>query len=168
MHHIVITVLLFSAAILGLALWISARTAGKKLTSLANVAEGFFAGHKTYLSTAAIGSRYLLAKPGADAAHADVAVAADIPFGVFTDEAVGAEEPVNVNLLGTHHSTQLMVASGVIALGAFVVADAAGKIRTLPATTGTYYIIGRALTASAALNDLVVVDPCSPIQRVVP
>lgn len=169
MHSLLLTsILLVLAVALGLALFVTARPSARNLTSLANVAEGFWHGSKTYLATGAISTRYLLAKLGADAAHADIAAAADIPIGFFTDEATAAEDPVNVNLLGTTPTTQIGVASAAIALGAFIVPDAGGKIRTLPVTTGTYYIIGRALSVAAANNDPVVVDPCFPIQRVVP
>jgi hypothetical protein len=47
------------------------------------------------------------------------------------------------------------------------VADASGKVRALPGTSGTYYIIGRALNAPAADGDIAEIDPCAPIQRVV-
>ncbi len=166
--HSLLTLMILAVVVLGLALFVATRPAGRQFTPLANVGEGTWHGQKTYLATAAISTRYLLAKLGADAQHADIAVAADIPIGFFTDEAAAAEDPVNVNLLGTCASTQLGVASAAIALGAFVVADAGGKVRTLPGTTGTYYIVGRALTAAAANNDIIAIDPCAPIQRVVP
>jgi hypothetical protein len=150
-----------------LCIWLVATQRGPKFTPLANVAEGRWPGQKTYKATAAITSRYLVGKIGADAAHIAVAGAADIPIGFITDEAEAAEDLVNVNLLGTAHSTQLGIASGAIALGAFVVADASGKVRALPGTSGTYYIIGRALNAPAADGDTVEIDPCAPIQRIV-
>jgi hypothetical protein len=60
-----------------------------------------------------------------------------------------------------------MVASAAITLGDFVVSAAGGKIRTLPGTTGTYYIVGRALQAAGADLDVIEIDPMPVIQRVV-
>jgi hypothetical protein len=165
LEMILTLVSVFAAVCFGI--WLVATQPGQKLTPLANVAEGRWPGCKTYKATAAITSRYLVGKIGADSAHIAVAGASDIPIGFITDEAEAAEDLVNVNLLGTTHSTQLGVASGPITLGAFVVADASGKVRALPGTSGTYYIIGRALNAPAADGDIAEIDPCAPIQRVV-
>lgn len=122
-----------------------------------------------YKADAALTTRFLLAKIGSDANHVTYAGTSDIPIGVITDEAAAAEDLVNVRLLGSsNHATVPMVASAAITVGDMVVSAANGKIRTLPGTTGTYYIIGRALQAASADGDVIEVDPYPPIQRVVP
>lgn len=137
--------------------------------ALANINEGVHdAGRITRKADAAIATRHFLVKVGSDANHIAVAGAADIPLGVCQDEPSAAEETCTVQLLGSTDRTLLMVASAAIVNDTFVVAAAGAKIRTLPATTGTYYIIGRALQAAAADGDVIEVDPCFPIQRVVP
>lgn len=164
----ILTSLFVLAVILGLVAWITARPRGSQLTALANVAEGRWCGGKTYLADAALATRYLLAKIGSDSGHIAAAGTADIPLGIVTDEAAAAEDPVNVAVFGTTEGSQLVVASAAIAAGDMIVSAASGKVRTLPATTGTYYIIGRAVTAAAADGDLVQITPSFPIQRVVP
>lgn len=141
-----------------------ARTA---IAHIANIAEGSHKGRTTRATDAAITTRFLLGKIGSDANHIAVSGSSDIPIGVITDESVAAEDLVNVNLLGCNAETQRMVASGVINAGDFIVPDASGKVKTLPGTTGTYYIVGRALTAAAADLDVIEVDPIPCVQRVV-
>ena len=137
------------------------------LIGLANIAEGTHEGAVTYKADAVISTRFLLGKIGTDSAHVNLAGAADIPIGVITDEASEIEDGVNVNLLGSSKSTQKMVAGAAIAAGAFVVPTAGGKVITLPASAGTYYIVGRALGAAAADDDEIEVDPIPCVQRVV-
>ncbi len=128
----------------------------------------------TFLGDNQFTARYLLCKPGSDASHIDICSSSDIPLGVVpdmtptTDGGSDLSYPLPVNFLGLCEKTERMVASGIIAVGAFVVPDNSGKVKTLPATTGTYYICGRAKTASAANNDLIEVVPCFPIINRVP
>ncbi len=117
---------------------------------------------------AAFASRHLLAKRGSDATHVALCGVGDIPLGFCDDEAEAAEDPINVQALGATPGTVKGRASAAIALDALVVAAASGKVRTLPATTGTYYIIGRAITAAAADGDELELAPTFPIQRIVP
>lgn len=141
---------------------------GSTTLCLANIGEGQHEGNITKRSDAVIASRYLLAKIGSDANHVNLAGVGDIPLGVITDEAAAIEDIVNVALFGASECTLKVQAAAAIAQGDFVVAGAAGQIRTLPVAAGTYYIIGRALTAAAAQGDIVEIDPSVPIQRVVP
>lgn len=142
---------------------------GRERYEFANIGEGTYqTGNMSRLADAALATRHLCVKVGSDVNHVAVAAAADIALGVSNDAAEAAEDPVNVQILGRADGTILMTASGAIALGAMVVTDASGKIRTLPASTGTYYIIGRALEAAAADGDVINVAHCFPIQRVVP
>ena len=132
-------------------------------------------GRCTRLADASFTLRYLLCKPGSDASHIAICTASDIPLGVVPDMTPTTDQansdlsyPLPVNLFGLNEDSERMIASGVIALGAFVVADAAGKVKTLPTATGTYYIVGRALSAAAADLDQIEVAPCFPVINRVP
>lgn len=132
----------------------------------ANVAEGTHKGAVTRLADAVISTKNLVVKIGSDEDHIAAAGVSDIPLGVCTDEADAIGDEVNVNLLGSAQETQLGVASGAIAAGDMIVPGAGGTVRTLPASSGTYYIIGRALKAAADGGN-VEFDPCLPVQRVI-
>lgn len=164
--NILFTILALIAvlALLATCVWLVGRNS---LTFLANVAEGTHAGSITKLADAAITTRHLLVKIGSDAGHVALAGVSDIPLGVATDESAAAEDPVNVALLGVTESTLLGVASAAITAGDLLVPAANGKLRTLPGTTGTYNIIGRAITAAGADGDTIEFVPSFPIQRVV-
>lgn len=132
-------------------------------------------GRATRLADASFSLRYLLCKPGSDASHIAICTAADIPLGVVPDMTPTTDQansdlsyPLPVNFLGLNEDSERMIASGAIALGALVVPDAAGKVKTLPVVTGTYYIVGRAATAAAADLDQIEVIPCFPIINRVP
>ena len=136
--------------------------------ALANINEGVHEGGRiTKKADAAISTRHLVVKIGSDANHIAVAGTGDIALGVCQDEPSAAEELAAVQLLGCAGRTVTMVASAAISAGALVVTAASGKIRTLPGTTGTYYVIGRALEAAGADGDPIEVEPCFPTQRVV-
>lgn len=126
----------------------------------ANIGEGTTpGGQKTYLSSAAITTRFLFVEFGADARHCSVCNGTtDKPIGVCTDEAAAAEEPVNVALLGSSKSTLKVTAAGVIALGDYIATTAAGKAQT---AASTQYVVGRALQAAAADGDVIEFDPIS-------
>lgn len=166
LQTILILATLFVAALL-LVGWTASRPRGRQFVPLGNVAEGFHPAVKTYFTDAAVATRYLLGKIGTDSSHVALAGVGDIPLGIISDEAAAAEDAVAVQLFGLHKEGALAVASAAIAAGAFIVAAADGKVRTLPATTGTYYIIGRALKAAAADGDPLEFTPCFPVQRVV-
>jgi hypothetical protein len=121
-----------------------------------NIAEGTHAGNVTKLAGAALATRYLVVKKGADTAHV-IACAAitDRPIGICTDEAAAAEDPVNVELFGSAGRTMLGVAAGDIVSGAMVATTATGLLQTAVATQ---WAIGRALTDASA-GQLVEFDP---------
>lgn len=139
---------------------------GKGLVSLANSARGFWPGHRGYFSDGLVSRRYLLAKTGSDDRHAAVCGAGDVPIGVFTDEAEQAGELIDVVLLATASETLLGHAAESIATGSFLVPAASGGLRALPASPGSYYIVGRALQ-SAEADGRVVFVPSFPTLRVV-
>jgi hypothetical protein len=156
--------LLAAVAALASALRIDRRTHYE----FANIAEGTYpTGSMTRLTDAAITRRHLVVAIGTDINHVALAGTTSVALGVVDDEAEAAEDPVNVQLLGNKPGTILMVASAAITAGAQVVTAADGKIRTLPGTTGTYHIIGRALEAAGADNDVINVQHCYPTQRIV-
>ena len=128
-------------------------------------------GRATRLADASFTLRYLLAKPGSDASHIAICTASDVPVGIVPDQTPTTDQansdlsyPLPVQLLGLSEDTERVVASAAIALGAYVVPAAAGKVRTLPTSGGgTTVIIGRALTAAGADLDLIEIAPCFPI-----
>lgn len=132
---------------------------------LANIAEGtHLDGCITKKADAAQATRHVLVKIGSDIDHVAVTTAAtEIPLGVTDDEASAAEEYLNVQLLGVRPGTVLIV--GTATAGDMVTAAASGYCATLSASSGTYYICGRALNTATA--DLIEVQHCFPIQRVV-
>lgn len=136
---------------------------------LANVAEGTHIRSLTRYSDAAIATRHLLFKTGSDADHVAVTGAAEEPLGTVPDEASAAEERVQVELLGIGPETRLMIASENIAAGVNVFTAASGKIQDEPAVAGTYWLVGRSLTAVTdyANSPKIEVLPCKPIKLVV-
>lgn len=115
---------------------------------LANIAEGTHEGNITKAADAAITQPHLLGKIGSAADRIAVCGAADTPVGVITDEAEAAGDLVNVALLGSSRGTLRMVASGIIAQGAFVEPAAGGQVQTLGSGAGTHHVVGRALDAA--------------------
>jgi hypothetical protein len=162
-----LTLILPILAVVIVAAFIASRPRGRRLTALANIGDGFQPKKKTYYTDAAITTRNLLVRFGTDASHVALAGVNDIPLGFATDEAAAAEEGVSVSLLGIQESGVIGVASAAIAAGALLVPAANGKLRTLPGTSGSYYIVGRALNAAAADGDELELVPTFPVLRVV-
>jgi hypothetical protein len=126
-----------------------------------NIAEGSHAGGITKLSSAAMTTRFLCVKKGADTDHIAVCSAiTDVPIGICTDETAAAEEYINVALLGCAKGTLKVVAGAAITSGALVATTAAGKVQTAVATQ---YPIGRAVTDAAADGDIIEIDPVLPV-----
>ncbi|MDP0500991.1 MAG: hypothetical protein Q7P63_12930 [Verrucomicrobiota bacterium JB022] len=132
----------------------------------ANTVGEFAAGEITRFSTGALSARNRLVKPGAQPRTVALCEANDLPLGVSQDDADLAGDAVNVTLLGSAGRTLRAVASGNVAEGALLVPAAGGAVRTLPGTSGTYHIVGRALQAASA-GQLVCFDPCFPQTRTV-
>lgn len=130
---------------------------------LANVAEGTHAGNITKCANEAITKKYLLGKLTTDGKIA-IAGENDTPIGVITDEAAGADEIVNVALLGSG-DTLKMTAGGAITAGSIVVPAQGGKVRELPGEAGTYLQVGIALN-SASSDGIVECVSCLPTQYV--
>lgn len=124
---------------------------------------------RRYLSSAAIGTKFLVVKAGADDAHcAVVSATADKPMGIVTDEASAAEEPVDVELLGVTARTLPLVAGAAIAsLDQSMYVTAAGKVTTKPTAAGTYWRIGTNKTLADADGDPVEVATHAPRKLIV-
>ncbi len=136
---------------------------------LANVAEGTHVRSLTRFTDAAISTRHLLYKTGSDATHIAVTAASEEPLGTVPDEASAAEERVQLDLLGIGPETRLMVASENIAADVNVFTAANGKVQDEPAVAGTYWLVGRSVTAVTdyANSPKLEVLPCKPIKLVV-
>jgi hypothetical protein len=80
-------------------------------------------------------------------------------FGVVTEGGVDASD---VAVLGTFGGIVRGKASGTIAVGDKLVVDSAGKVKALPATAGTYTVVGVAVQAGAA-DELVEFAPWQPV-----
>jgi hypothetical protein len=154
--------------------WLRGLAAPGGMVALANIAEGTHGdGCITKLADAAIGTRHLLVNFGSDVDHVAVTTdCSEIPLGVVDDEASAAEDNINVQLLGNKQGTILCVSDGTItAMGDMVTASKVaahnGYVAKLGVGADTYYIIGRALNAAASDGDLVEIEHCVPVQRVV-
>lgn len=79
-------------------------------------------------------------------------------LGIITEGGVAASD---VAILGTFDGVVRAKASGTVAVGDKVVVDSAGKVKALPATAGTYTVVGVALQAGAA-DELVEIAPWQP------
>lgn len=116
---------------------------------------------------AALAVRHYLVKTGSDADHVAVcAAASDEPLGVCIDEAEAAEDPVSVKLLGACSGTVLMVGNETITAGEDVYSGTDGRVQDLPAIAGTYWKVGRSVTATTADLELEV-EPCTPRKVVI-
>lgn len=125
-------------------------------------------GRLTKKCDAALAAPFLCVKAGTDADHVAVTAAdTDVPQGLAQAATDAAEDIVAVDLFGKGGDTKVAVAAAAIAHLARVVPAAAGKLKTLPASAGTYYVVGRALTAPTADGDHFELDDCTPYPVVV-
>jgi hypothetical protein len=126
-------------------------------------------GRVTLLTDAALTLEFAAVKAGTDAAHVAVTAATtDVPLGIAESKTDGAEYEVAVRLFGKGGDTKAAVAGAAIVRLARVICTAAGKLITLPTTVdGTYYVVGRALTAAAADGDVFELDDCHPYPVVI-
>ena len=79
-------------------------------------------------------------------------------LGVITE---GGAENTDVAILGTFDGILRGKASGTIAVGNKLVVDSDAKVKALPATAGTYTVVGIALQAGVA-DELVEFAPMKP------
>jgi hypothetical protein len=146
------------------------RTIGQGLTFLSNIAEGVHGdGCVSKKADAVQALMYALVKIGSDIDHVAVTTAnTEIPLGVCDDEAAAIDDYLNVQLLGNKQGTILMRAHAAIDAGDLLVPAAAGRVQTIDGLSSvTTYIVGRALNAATTQDDLVEVQHCVPVQRVI-
>ncbi len=120
----------------------------------------------TRSADSAIG-RYLVVKEGSTAGSG-VAIcgAGDLPLGVTIDEAAASSARIGFAPFAMN-GTKLLTASEAITIGQTIYTAASGKVQNEPASAGTYYRIGRALTAAAADGDYIEVETHTPVKVVV-
>ena len=120
----------------------------------ANIGEGQSStGCKSYFPDAALANRFMIVKIGSDQYHcAATAATTDIPLGIAMDSADAAnlDVPINIGLLGCMTGTGKVLLGGTVAAGDFLATGAAGTAVIMPTTTGTWYRIGRALSAGVS------------------
>lgn len=110
---------------------------------------------------------YLLVKPTANAGEVALCGAADMPLGICTDQPRAAGDQVNVDLLGIIPETRMVIASEAIGLDDEIYTAADGKVQDLPVAAGTYWKIGRPLTAASGDGKPLEIVPCYPVKVVV-
>jgi hypothetical protein len=122
--------------------------------NVVNAAVGTHQESVTRFAENAVTARFLLGTVGAGGdLSVDIAAADDVPLFVITDEAA-AGDAVPCDILGGLGRTTRMTAAGAISVGEEIVAAASGKVQPLPASPGTYYSVGRALTATENADEL--------------
>lgn len=112
---------------------------------------------------AAVTTRHLLWKEGSTpGTGAALNGAADLPLGTIdnTESSTG----VGMTVLLLNGQPRKMVASEEITIGDEIYTAANGKVQDEPATAGTYYKIGRALTGCTADGDIILVETHTPIR----
>jgi hypothetical protein len=141
---------------------------------LSNSAIGTHACNITKRAEEAIPTKYLLGKFGTQKTDVALCGSSDLPIGIITDEAATptsevSKEIVNVALLGSPNTLQA-VASTAITAGLILIPTENGKVKPLPASTGSDQIctmIGIALTAATADGQVIEFMSCVPQQHVV-
>lgn len=117
----------------------------------------------TCKALAALPVRNLLVAIGVNQGEVTIGTAALEPLGVATDEA-DIDDLVAVEMLGIAPRTLLLTAGAAVDVGDQLVAAADGKVIALPATNGTYYIVGTALSPAGADGDVVNVLHRAPVK----
>jgi hypothetical protein len=128
-------------------------------------------GRTTAVADAAFTSRYLIAKRGQYEYSIAIAGPGDTPYGVVPDMTPTTDTdlsyPLPVNILGLDEDTERMIASGAINIDQLLTTAANGQVQPIPTQAGTYWVLGKAKTATVAQNDQVEVIPCFPYQHTV-
>jgi hypothetical protein len=150
--NLVSIILLTALAVLIVSTWAKNFQLRPRVFALENIAEGVaLEGQKSFLATAAHAARFLLVKKGADAYHIAVAGAGDDVIGISEDTPGAADDGTVVALFGAARGTRRVATKGVFNFDTLLVPDdtATGLARALPATAGTYRVIGRSLNLGA-------------------
>ena len=135
-----------------------------------NVGEGTHADSISLTSDEAVSTRHLLmtATSASDTDHFAICAAGEEPIGTCPDEVASDEvgEARAIHLL-SRGATRKMVVSEAITKGEWVYTAASGKVQDEPGSAGTYYRVGRALTAASADGDVIEVEAIAPVKLVV-
>jgi hypothetical protein len=120
----------------------------KKLIPMINEAGTHSTGRVTRKCDAVLADGVIV-KKGTDDDHVAVTTAAtENPLGLTMNATDAAEGTVGIELFSSP-GTKVATASGAVAVNDRVCAAAAGAAAKLSATGGTYFVIGRAITAAA-------------------
>lgn len=134
-----------------------------------NIGEGTHEDTISLLSDEAVATKHLLmtATSASDMDHFAICGADEEPIGTSPDEVSAAEvgEARAIHLL-SRGPTRLVVCSETVTKGEWAYTAAAGKVQDEPAVAGTYYRVGRFLTAGVA-NGLAELEPHSPVKLTV-
>jgi hypothetical protein len=154
-------------AIFALVAFVASRPRGHQLTPLANsITSGTHSGDMQIVLEEAVARRHLMLKKGAADNGALICTAADKPMCLAEDQGAIADN-IAMHRLGMGGRTALGVASGAIAANARLSPAAGGKIRTLPAGAGTYWVCGEAIEAAADDEEFEGIF-CAPYQVTIP
>lgn len=122
-----------------------------------NIGEGRHLDGRVTLTLEATATRYLVAKHGSAFGKVDLSDGTQRPIGVIEDEGVSGGI-VSVRLFSAR-GTALIQAAGAISLNDLVEATTGGQVTTSAfTTTGTHWVVGRAMNAATNAGDLVEVD----------
>jgi hypothetical protein len=139
----------------------------KKLIPMINEAGRHASGKVTRKCDAALAAAVFV-KKGTDDNHVAVTTApTECPLGLTTHATDAIEDEVGVELPGASEGTKLATASAAIDVNDRICATAAGKAVKLPAGAGTYYVIGRAITAASGDGVDFEFEGCAPYPVVV-
>jgi len=164
-----ITLALVAILLLPLLLVAGKLFAREKLVSAANTYDAAVAVHDssiTRTNDVAIAARHLLWQQGAGAGTVALGAAAAIPLGTIDNIETGTALRQSILLLGKG-ATKKMVASEAITAGEAVYTAANGKVQDLPTAAGTYYLVGTAVTASTADDQIIEVRDIAPVKVVI-
>lgn len=161
---------LVAVALVGLVLHLHGRgsSGAPRVLRLANLGVSEHdTGIVTFFADAAIAIRYLLVKTGSDASHVAVCGAADRPLGICSDEPEAAEDDATTRLLGAYKGTTTMIGNAALAANIDIYTAAAGKVQGEPTVAGTYWLVGRSVTACVGDGLEFEVTPRAPVRVVV-
>lgn len=119
--------------------------------------------HAVRTNDAAVTARHLIWKEGSTpGTGAALCGAADKPLGTIDNIESDTGIAQNVWLFGTGECTRKVIASEAITIGQDIYTAASGKVQNQPASAGSYWKVGRALTAAGADGDVIEIEPCPP------
>ena len=164
------TLLLILMAVATLPLFAVAMQTGKSLgRSMAFNATTHPNGVVTLNSEEAFAVPFLIGRPGTAATQVLLCDASETPAYLVEDMAATADigSPIACSVLGASTGTKIGIASDAIDADVDVCVANGGKLSAVPATAGTYHIVGRSKKLAAADGDQFEFTPCKPIKLVV-